>query len=319
MYRIRLFLILFIGFLIYGVGNAESSDLQKPRIAISNPIIRIGGLNVTNGSSQQKFSDIINDAESAFIKKNIYRKYSKFDSSILVSEMESAIRNTRKFEVVSRREDVLALIRKEQQFAKSGLAKANAAKEGQLENANYIVIPVVQDFKFYRISKPIPNISHKYLVKDVGVLQVNAQIVDTTTGQIKASFDLKSSFSTKPRVSNRKGGSPSRVYFTKMAKDISAQLVNKLIDMVFPMIILSVDNNQVWINRGQDGGIKVGDVFNVYKPGKELIDPYTHEKLGVVEKYVGKIKVIRVNPKFTVAKVISNSETIMPGFIVRRR
>jgi len=327
-YRLKILLILvfimFIQNVSYAQPNTQSTKLQKPKVAISNPIIRIGGLNnvTVNDNTKPKISDLIDEAESAFTsnKKNFYKKYSNFNSSILVAEMESAIRNTRKFDIVSRRKDVLAIIRKEQQFAKSDLAKGNAAKEGKLENVNYIVIPVVQDFKFYRSTKAIPNISNKYLARDVGLLQINAQIVDTTTGQIKAAFDLKSSFATKPRVSNRKGGKPNTIYFTKMAKDISAQLANQLIDTVFPMVILSVNGNQVWINRGHDGGIKKGEILNVYKPGQELIDPYTHEKLGVAEEYVGKIKVTRVNPKFTIAKIVDvNNEAMMSGFIVRRR
>lgn len=270
-----------------------SPQLQKPRVAIANPI-------VGKGVSERALSHL--------------------NLSILVSEMEASIRATRKFEVLTRQKRVLKIIRKEQQFAKSNLAKGNAASEGELENANYLVIPLVQDFKFYRSTKPIPNISGKYLVKDSGLLQINTQVVDTSSGQIKATFYLKSGFSTKPRVANRSGGTPSTVYFTRMAKKVSAQLANQLIDTVFPMLILAVNGKQVWINRGSDGGIKNGEVLKIYKPGEELIDPYTHEKLGSAEAYVGKVKVVTVNPKFTIAKIISaNNETIMPGFIVRRR
>ena len=307
MYKVKAFVIIiamsvaFLG-IGKGVGRAQNSNqssstkvgkLQKPRVAIANPII----------------------------EKGISRKaLSHLNLSILVSEMEASIRATRKFEVLTRQKSILKIIRKEQVFAKSNLAKGNAAKEGELENANYMIIPLVQVFHFYRTSKPIPNISGKYLVSDVGLLQINTQIIDTNTGQIKATFSLKSSFSTKQRVTNHPGGVPSSSYFTKMAKNVSAQIADQLVDTVFPMIVINVDGDFVWINRGRDGGLKIGQILNVYRPGKELIDPYTKESLGTSEIFIGKVKVIRVNPKFTVAKIVKKGivDTVQMGYIIRK-
>ena len=152
------------------------------------------------------------------------------------------------------------------------------------------------------------------------MLEVNAQAVDTTSGAIKATFYLKSSFATKDAVVNTKGGSPSSVHFVKMAKKVSAQMADQLVDTVFPMRVLNRKANQVWINRGKDGGLKVGDILNVYRPGEELIDPDTKERLGSAEKLVGKIKVARVNPKFTIAEIQSKDtqEPIEKGDIVRK-
>ena len=57
--------------------------------------------------------------------------------SSLIDDIENAIRNGRKFELLTRRADALAEIRKEQEFAKSGLAAGDAAQEGQLSNLNF--------------------------------------------------------------------------------------------------------------------------------------------------------------------------------------
>jgi hypothetical protein len=69
--------------------------------------------------------------------------------SILLAEMEASLRATRKFEVLTRQMETLEDIREEQRFAKTPLAKRNAAREGALENANYLVVPVIQDFQFF--------------------------------------------------------------------------------------------------------------------------------------------------------------------------
>jgi hypothetical protein len=240
--------------------------------------------------------------------------------SIVLAEMEASLRATRKFDVLTRQEGALKELREEQEFAKSGLAKGNAAREGELENADYLVIPVIQEFQFAREARPVPNIAAKYFVTDKGVLQVSAQVLDTSSGQIKATLRLRSSFTSDPRILNSADGVPATAEFTKMAQAVAAQVADQLIETVFPMRILRVVENQVWINRGSDGGLKEGDLLTVYKSGGELVDPYTKEVLGSAEIAVGDVKVTVVNPKVTTAEVMGlrAKEPIEPGFIVRR-
>jgi hypothetical protein len=241
--------------------------------------------------------------------------------SILLAEMESSLRAARKFELVTRQESVLKELREEQRFAKSGLAKGDAAREGEFENAHYFVIPVVQDLRLFCDAKPVPNIDGKYQVTDKGVLQVSAQLLDTSTGQIKSTFRLQSSFSTEPRIANRPDGTPSTGAFTQLAGSVAAQMAEQLIEAVFPMVVLQITGDQVWINRGADGGLNRGDVLKVYKPGEPLVDPYTKEMLGSAETPVADIAVSTVNPKFTTAELVAGTakEAIRPGFILRRQ
>lgn len=247
-------------------------------------------------------------------------KYSKkyLNLGTLWDEMEASIQKNRKFSLVSRKKDVLQDIREEQEFAKSELTEGNAAAEGQIKNANFLILPTVQDFKFYRSSKSVPNLGSKYFRVDSGMLEVNAQIIDTSTGAIKTTFYLKASFATKRQIVNSKGGVPNSTHFTRMAKKVAAQMTDQLVDAVFPMRVLNVQGQQVWINRGKDGGLKKGDVLKVFRPGIELIDPDTGENLGSAETQIGEIKVTRVNPKFTTAKVLEGNEgDIEKGDIVR--
>jgi len=241
--------------------------------------------------------------------------------STILAEMERSLQQTRKFEVLSRQGAVLDDIREEQQFAASDLAKGNAAESGGIENANYLVLPTVQGFKFYRSSTPVPNLDNKWFRADSGMLEIHAQIVDTTTGGIKSTFYLKSSFSTGKNVVNSKGGAPSSQHFTKMAKKVSAQMADQLVDTVFPMKVLTTKGNQVWINRGQDGGLKEGEVLQVYRPGEQLVDPDTGEVLGSAEEMIGTIKVVRINPKFTITEVETGKDggmLVEKGDIVRK-
>ena len=261
----------------WAYAQAPAAQVEKPRVAFKTPEIGDG------------------------VPRSVVKHLTL---SIILAEMESALLAVRKFDVLTREKGKLKDLREEQKAAKSDLFKGNAAREGQLENADFLVFPTVQDFKFYRSTKPVPNISNKYVRRDSGMLQIHTQILDTESGQIKANFYLKSTFATKDRVVNTKGGHPSSTYFTRMAKDVAAQMADQLVDTVFPMLVLNAEGDLVWINRGADGGLKAGHVLNVYRPGKQLIDPYTKEVLGSAEQLIGTVKVVRVNPKFTIAEIV---------------
>ena len=242
---------------------------------------------------------------------------------LLWAEMESSFRNTRKFRVLSRNKEVIKELREEQQFAESDMAKGDAATSGAMSNAHYLVLPKVQNFKFYRSSKILPNFDDKYRQQDSGLLRITAQMVDTASGQVVSTFDLKSTFSTKSKIVNRKGGAPNNVYFSKMAKAVSAQLADQFVDAVYPMkVVKRTRKNQVIINRGKDGGLKKGQKYEVFFAGEELIDPDTGESLGSGEEFVGVIEIVRINPKVSYGKILSEEDAdntpIDAGDIVRK-
>ena len=233
------------------------------------------------------------------------------DINQIRAEMEASFRATRKFKVLSRDKETLKAILDEQSFAQSDLAKGDAANKGELNNANYLIIPTFIDFKFYRFHTALPNFDSKFKRRDSGLLSVNAQMLDSTTGQIVTTFFLKSTFATSTSIVNSQGGRPNSVNFTKMAKDVAAKLATQFVAQVYPMkVVKRTANGQVIINRGQDGGLKKGTVLAVFSAGEELIDPDTGESLGSSEEYIGEVKVTRINPKITFAKITKEIDSV---------
>ncbi len=51
--------------------------------------------------------------------------------------------------------------------------------------------------------------------------------------------------------------------------------------------IAQVDEGNLYINAGQKSGLNVGTKLDVFRPGKEIIDPVTRVKLGTTEKRIG--------------------------------
>ena len=238
----------------------------------------------------------------------------------LQSEMEASFLATRKFDVVTRNSSSLKVIRDEQKFSESDLSAGDAAASGALQNANYLINSQVNIFSFYTVTHKVPNLQSKYFRTDHGVLEINVQVLDTTSGKVTATFNLKSSFDTGKTMVNSQGGTPSPEQFSTLAKKVSGQMADQFLDLVFPVMVIKVNNNNVYLNRGKDGGFKKGMLLNVYIPGEPLIDPYTGEDLGSAEEYIGQIKVDRINPKLTTAIIVPAKlkGDITTGCIIRK-
>lgn len=91
----------------------------------------------------------------------------------------------------------------------------------------------------------------------------------------------------------------------------AGSLANQLSDTVFPITVIQVKGKRIWVNRGNDSGMKMGERFIVYEPGEELIDPQTGENLGSAEMEVGEAKVVRINPKVTLLDITSGDPSMI--------
>lgn len=245
------------------------------------------------------------------------------DIESLWAELESAFRATGKLRVLGRDAEATADPGEEQRPAGSDAVEGNAMATGEISRPKYLVRPRVQDFAFTRLAKPLPNFASKYRLQDSGLLQLNVQMVDATRGEIRATFDLSSRFATRSRVVNTNAGAPSSEHFTEMAKDVAAQLADQFVTEAFPMkVVKRTRGDQVIINRGEEGGMELGEILKVFFAAGELIDPDTGRSLGPSEEYVGTVQVVHISPTVTYAKIVSEADPldapIKGGDIVRR-
>lgn len=277
-------------------------------------IVFIFSSNPSFAEETQKYRVAVSDL---VISENIPAKQADLlKHSSLISDIENAIRNGRKFELLTRRVSSMEAIRKEQEFAQSDLAAGNAAQEGQMANAQALIQVTVVQFNFGRTARKVPN-TEKYRVSDHCSIEVSVQIIDTERGSIQASFPIKASSSTGSSIANSVGGASPHLLDSTLEK-AAGSLANQLADTIFPIQVLAVKDNKLWVNRGNDSGLHVGDIFEVFEPGEELIDPQTGESLGSTELEVGFARVIRINPKVTILEMTKGDPSqIQAGFILR--
>ena len=102
-----------------------------------------------------------------------------------------------------------------------------------------------------------------------------------------------------------------------VARNLAQKIATHFAEVIFPAKVLTRRDKEVTLNRGEGGGVAVGDKFNVFALGQELIDPDTKESLGREEAKVGKVKITQVNPKTSTAQILEDTG-IDKGAILRK-
>jgi curli biogenesis system outer membrane secretion channel CsgG len=238
----------------------------------------------------------------------------------LDSQLIDRINATRKFDVVGRSD--LNDIIKEQDLGASGNVDAKtAAKAGKLTGAKYLLVTTVDDFQDY-VEKATFEGTGRSATKRVFRLSVVGKIYDSSTGKLLESVNLQTGNDAFKQIQEErsytvKDGELSDEMMVAVSRDLAQRIANRVADVIFPAKVLVKRDNEVTINRGEGGGVAVGDTFNVFALGEELIDPDTKESLGREEAKVGRVKITQVNPKTSTAQILEDTG-IDKGAILRK-
>jgi hypothetical protein len=241
-----------------------------------------------------------------------------FPVPTLVDEIEAALVSTRVFTVMTSDSAELDILLNELR------AGGNSVKPTS-KTAQFVVVPVIQAIEINRTARPVPKLNAKSRITSKGLVRMRVKIIETRTGVIKAPFPVDVDWTGEAEVVDRveSGSMPLRqADFVAMAREAGRVCASAVLDQIYPVEVIGRADNQVWISRGGDAGYEVGDVLRVMTgkgQSEQLIHPVTGEVLGVQEKKLGTIKVVDVQPKFTVGEIIDEpGGTIVKGSIIRK-
>ena len=238
----------------------------------------------------------------------------------LDGQLTDRINATRKFDVVGRSDlnDVL----KEQDFGASGnVDPKTAAKVSKLTGAKYLLVGTVDDFQDY-VEHATFEGTGRSATKRVFRFSIVGKIYDSTTGKLLESANFQTGNDEFKQILEErnysvKDGELSDEMMVAVSRTLAEKIAVHVADVVFPAKVIARRDTLVTINRGEGAGVAVGDVFNVFALGDEMIDPDTKESLGRDEVKVGKVRITEVDPKFSKGEVVEDTG-IAPGAILRR-
>ena len=79
----------------------------------------------------------------------------------------------------------------------------------------------------------------------------------------------------------------------------------------------------VYMNRGQQQGVKIGDVFSIVRPDRDTANEWFYgqtkltKRMGVLYRDLGQIRVVSVQPETSIAEVMFSCDYMQRGDVVR--
>jgi curli biogenesis system outer membrane secretion channel CsgG len=217
--------------------------------------------------------------------------------------------NTNRFDVLERHEIDQVLDEKNFTALMGGDEIEPHLKE--LIGADYLVLTAVDKFSVTSESKQVAYVD-KIQTRHYGIVEATLRIVDSHTGKLLAADKIRIN-----KKLNKYNKNESANTYSNLIEDFTNLMVSKIVHRIYPIkIMATLPDGSIYINRGLDGGLKSGDIFNVMHPGQELIDPDTGISFGSTEAKVAELKIDIVETSRSKASVTSGGE-VQRGDILR--
>jgi curli biogenesis system outer membrane secretion channel CsgG len=217
-------------------------------------------------------------------------------SQALDSQLIDRIQATRKFEIIGRSD--MASLLKEADFSGGSF---------KVSGVDYLLVTTIDDFQDHKETKTFAALGKTVDIRTVRFATVG-KIYDAKSGKLieSTNFSIINSQPDDTSGNNVRSGDLSDALLRAICKDMAEKVAVRVADVIFPARVISKLDKQVTINRGEGSGVAVGQLWNVFAQGQELVDPDTGAVLGREEMQVGKVRVTQVNPKTSLAEIVED-------------
>ncbi len=243
----------------------------------------------------------------------------------LTEMLVTALQKTHRFILLER--TALQDIQAEQQLGTGGaLNPATAPKAGSLLGAQALVRGAITEYSFAESSVGgggiLGNlgISHSSMR---AMIALDVRLYDTTTGEILNSVHAvghASSSGTSVNYTNSNLAVGTTAFSQSPLGEACRRALAKAVLFICKSMValpwegriadVEADGSSItlYLNAGQDDGIKTGDTLAILKPGHSIVDPSTRTVIGHVKDVAeGNAHVVEVKPKLSILAVDSGS------------
>lgn len=223
-------------------------------------------------------------------------------------KLNDNLTHTRRFTMLDREFDKETM----EELNRLYLENSSASDIGRFKQrliTDYMVIGSVTTFNHPGlISNPYTG-SKK--VADGPCMEVSYRVLLVPTSQLKWADSITIYYSELDYAS-------MDIMLSEAAELAASRICEQIINNIYPIRVTEKTNFDLVLNQGGKN-IKVGDIYDVYEEGEDIIDVTTGESLGGAEEMISRIQITRVNAKLSYARVIEGAaiSEIPVGAIVR--
>lgn len=235
-------------------------------------------------------------------------------AEMLTEELTNVVYHSGSFTVAERTQ--LAHAMRELGFQNSGMVSGNKEVEfGQMTGAQYMVVgkitlaSVVNNPTKQGIGAIFGYAGQKYVDAYRGKVSATVRFIDTNTG-----VDV---FSTQ--IDGSSSDNNGEVALHEACHEAAQKFLREL-DKINPFsaVIVDVDGDTVYIDRGSADGIRQGETLEIVREGAPIKNR-EGQIIAVKQTVIGTLTVQQVNPDHAICRVKSRTGTITNGAIVRRK
>ncbi len=148
---------------------------------------------------------------------------------------------------------------------------------------------------------------------------IDVRLANTETGVIEHTDTVRKGWSSESQYTDasRCNDGEASAQIESLARQAAEEAASRLATAAYPIRVVDVDGDVVYLNRGKAQGMKGGASCEVMRAGKSLIDPDTGQSLGSTTTRVGRLKVTDVEDKFSKATATDGKGNIQKGDICK--
>jgi hypothetical protein len=128
----------------------------------------------------------------------------------------------------------------------------------------------------------------------LAVAKMEVTLLDTDTGNVMRSIKGENPIYTSRAVGELSEDKALLKAINFALQDVTDGVIRGLAGLEWSTSVVSVEGKKIYLNAGKSTGLKVGDMLEVYYPGRQVRHPVTGVSLGRLPgKLKGKVKVSR--------------------------
>lgn len=178
--------------------------------------------------------------------------------------------------------------------------------------AEYVIVGQLESLRVTSQSRKLQGFDRSFTSR-AATVSVSFRVIDVASNQVKYAGTDVYSFGSNEVSSTAE----SVALATQILDKAAERLSETMLDAIYPILVAGVSGDRLTLNQGGDL-VKQGSVYDLYRYGEKIYDPYSRESLGREEIPVGTVTISEVRPKMSVAVVDTATEDLGADFAPRR-
>lgn len=225
----------------------------------------------------------------------------KKETSALTDKFITAIVKTNKINVVER--DRMDSMMNEFKLTESGITDSKQSeKAGKVLGADYLLHGTISLFTASVKYDPIPYTERFNKIAEAQ-MAVDIRLVETETGKIVVAETANEKVLKRVVVKVSDSYDVPSAVIEELHRKVVDSLVISVVDGIYPTKVASYNDNIFYLNRGKDSGVKEGDLYKIFVPGKEIRDPDTNSVIGREDREVAIVEITEIQNKLSKASL----------------